>query len=301
MPAGGCLACAVGSPDGRMIAVPIETDDGIGTAVMEVTGEGYHELPLPPGLNLAPRAWSPTGDRLAYDGWSDDDPSRIGAYTSAADGSDLRQIVASPDGRHYIPMAYSPDGQLLTLFREGGTGFDLEHAGDLMVVDAEGGEPRQLNPAGTVLAGFDIVGFNPASWGPDGRQVAFAAFDLEDVDGRSAVFVADVSPVRATRVSAWARYVIHARWSPMGDHIAFDALVGGARVISVVNPDGTGERTLDTADAPACCVDWSPDGRFLIHQRGIERAGELWVMDLDGNAVQVTHTPGMYAAVWWLP
>jgi hypothetical protein len=69
--------------------------------------------------------------------------------------------------------------------------------------------------------------------------------------------------------------------------------------MSVVKPDGTGERTLGTADALACCLDWFPDGRFLDHQRGRERASDLWV-DLEANAIRVTHTPGTYLAVWWL-
>ena len=296
----GCTACAVGSPDGRLIAVPIETAAGVGTAVLDASGEGYQELPLPAGLNLAPRAFSPTGDQLAYDGWSDQDPSRIGAYASAVDGSGLKKIVASPDGRHYIPMGYSPDGRLLLLFREGGTGFDMEHAGDLFVVDAKGGEPRQLNPAGAVLLGVDIVGFNPASWGPDSQHVAFGAFDIDGADGRSAILVADVETLAAPQVSAWTHWATYARWSPTGEWIAFDAHVNGKLVISVVKPDGTGERTLTDVAATACCVNWSPDGRFLVHVRGPERASDLWVMDLDGGAIQVTHTPGTYLAPWWL-
>jgi Tol biopolymer transport system component len=175
IPTFDCTECAVGSPDGRFIAVPVESEAGIGTAVLKATGEGYVELPRPPGLSLAPRSWSPKSDRLAYDGWSDGDPTRIGTYTSAPDGSDLKQIVVSPDGRHYIPMGYSPDGRLLLLHRDGGTSFDMAHAGDLFVVDAEGGEPRQLNPVGTVAVGFTGVGFNPASWSPTAQAWHSAA------------------------------------------------------------------------------------------------------------------------------
>jgi Tol biopolymer transport system component len=296
----GCTACAVGSPDGRAIAVPVETVTGVGTARLEVTGDGYKELPLPGGLNLAPRAWSPTGDRLAFDGWSDQDPALTGAYTSASDGSDLKQIVASPDGRHYIPMGYSPDGRLLLLFREGRPDVGREHAGDLFVVDSGGGEALQVNPVGTVLFGFDIVGFNPASWSPDGRSVAFGAFDGDGADGRSAVFVAGVETLEARRVSAWTRWSPYARWSPTGEWIAFGDVVDGERSISIVKPDGTGEKTLAGSDAGACCADWSPEGRLLIHQRGSEGSSDLWVMDLEGNDVQVTHAPGRYLSVWWM-
>lgn len=302
IPTFNCVECGVGSPDGRLIGVPVENDTGVGTAVLNVNGEGYVELPRPAGLSLAPRAFSPGGDRLAFDGWSDDDPSRTGTYTSALDGSDLKQIVASPDGRHYIPMGYSPNGRLLLLHRDGGAGFDMDHAGDLFVVDAGGGEPRQLNPAGIVAAGFNGVGFNPASWSPDSASVAFGGLGVDGPDGKSAVFVANVDTLGARRVSAWTRYDVYARWSPIGHWIAFDASPGGegTRVISIVKPDGTGERTLTAPNRIACCVDWSPDGRFLVDLRGREGTSDLWVMDLEGHAIQVTHTPGTYVAMWWL-
>jgi Tol biopolymer transport system component len=186
--------------------------------------------------------------------------------------------------------------------RDGGTGLDIEHAGDLFVVEAEGGEPRQLNPAGTVAAGFDGVGFNPASWSPDGASVAFGGLDVDGADGESAVFVTDTDTLASRQVSAWRRWDVYARWSPTGDWIAFDASprVAGTRLVSIVKPDGTGERTLTELDGRACCVDWSPDGRFLVHQRGPERSSDLWVMDIEGHAIQVTDTPGTYLAVWWL-
>jgi len=281
--------------------VPFEDAAGVGTAILEVSGEGYVELPRPAGLSLAPRAFSPDGKRIAFDGWSDTDPSQIGTWTSVLDGSDLKQIVASPDGLHYVAMGYSPDGELLLLQRDGGTDFDMEHAGDLFVVAAEGGELRKLNPEGTVVVGFNWVGFNPASWGPDSRHVAFGALDVEDADGRSAVFVADVDALVARQVSAWSRYIGYARWSPGGTWIAFDALVDGRRFISVVRPDGGDEHTLTSPEQFSCCVDWSADGQFLVHQRGFDRSADLWVMDLEGHAIQATHTPGTYLAPSWLP
>jgi hypothetical protein len=54
----------------------------------------------------------------------------------------------------------------------------MAHAGDLFVVDAKGGEPRQLNPRGTVAVGFNGVGFNPASWSPDSSSVAFGGLEV---------------------------------------------------------------------------------------------------------------------------
>ena len=141
--------------------VPVESESFVRVAVMKVDGTDYQMLPAPVGLHLAPGAWSPMGDQIAYDGWDDAQPSRTGTYTSEADGSGLVQIIASEDGRHYIPLAYSPHGSRLLVFREGGYETSLAHVGDLLVVDVGGGNLRQLNRPDIPVATFDITGVKP--------------------------------------------------------------------------------------------------------------------------------------------
>ena len=71
--------------------------------------------------------------------------------------------------------------------------------------------------------------------------MAFGGLGVDGPDGKSAVFVANVDTLGARRVSAWTRYDVYARWSPIGHWIAFDASPGGegTRVISIVKPDWT--------------------------------------------------------------
>ena len=94
--------------------------------------------------------------------------------------------------------------------------------------------------------------------------------------------------------------MVYARWSPSGDWIAFGSVVGSDRAISIVKPDGSDKRTLTDRSDNACCAEWSPDGAWLLHQRGdSERQSDLWVMNLDGEATQLTHQPGRYLGYQW--
>ena len=297
---GGCTACADLSRDGTRVMVPVESDSFVRVAVMKADATDYQILPAPVGLHLAPGAWSPMGDQIVYDGWDDAEPSRIGTYTSEAGGSDLVQIIASEDGRHYIPLAYSPDGSRLLVFREGGYQTSLAHVGDLLVVDVGGGNLRQLNRPDMPVATFDITGVNPASWSPAGDQVAFGGFEGDPADGKSAIFVADVTGGEVRQVTEFEAWLVYARWSPSGDWIAFGSVDGSDRAISIVRPDGSDKRTLTDPSDNACCAEWSPDGAWLLHQRGdSERQSDLWVMNLEGEATQLTHQPGLYLGYQW--
>jgi Tol biopolymer transport system component len=47
---------------------------------------------------------------------------------------------------------------------------------------------------------------------------------------------------------------------------------------------------------------WSPDGKYLLVQRGTDGQGDLWIIDLVGNFVgQVTHEPSSYGVWAWSP
>jgi Tol biopolymer transport system component len=75
-------------------------------------------------------------------------------------------------------------------------------------------------------------------------------------------------------------------------------------VVAVVCLGGTDQKDLSSNDpsnearGPA----WSPDGRFLLVQRGNDDRYDLWIMDLDGRFIgQVTHEPSNYGTYSWAP
>ena len=95
------------SPDQKSIltmpggAPPIPITGG----VLSLDGSEFELLETTdPKLNLVPQAWSPDGERIAFEAWDDSDPSRTGVYTARA--SDL----ASWPRPHYGRPARGVDG-----------------------------------------------------------------------------------------------------------------------------------------------------------------------------------------------
>lgn len=289
----GCAPCVVLSPDGTRVTTPEFTDDHLTTAVVSVDGTHRRVLDIPGVAG----AWSPDSRRLALGVWVQDAPSKTGMYTArAADGSRLRQVTTSGHDEFHEPFAWSPDGSRIMFFVERGSIGSVTHAGDLFVVKTDGSGMRRLNPAGVTVGRVTAAG-SPASWSPDGRSVAFAAFDRREDGARSAVFVADLWEGRARRISEWGSMIAGASWSPSEDLIAFSELGGPA--ISLITPGGDVTR-LSVQGKEICCPVWAPDGSHLLVRRTSGVGGTLVVVDLEGNVLSnVIRQPGSYFGYAW--
>jgi Tol biopolymer transport system component len=289
----GCAPCVVLAPDGTRVTTPEFTDGRLTTAVVSVDGTHRRVLDIPGVAGT----WSPDSRRLALGVWVERNPSRTGIYTArSGDGSRLRQVTASGHEEFHEPVAWSPDGRRILFFVERGSIGSVTHAGDLFVVKTDGSGMRRLNPAAVTVGRVTAAG-SPASWSPDGRSVAFAAFDRRDGGARSAVFVADASEGRAHRVSEWGSMIASASWSPRDDLFAFGEL--GGPDISLMTPDGD-LTTLSVTGKEICCPVWSPEGSHLLVRRTSGVGGTLVVVDLEGNVVSnVTRQPGDYFGYAW--
>ena len=292
-----CLPCLAISPDGtRLLHVALTADKRITGATADVDGSNRRVFRLPRGtLNLGPLAWSPDGKRLAFEGWNSSGAGN-GTYTgSSMDASDLLRITTIREGRHDMPLAYSPDGTRILILRTGPTG-DVDRASDLYVVPSVGGRVVKLNPSGTSLgAPFG----SPASWSPNGHAVAFAA----STGGLSAIYTIDSDGRHLRRITPWGQYTTSARWSPDGKWIAWDKLNDhlSAHDLFVMRPDGTGLKDIlvPTPGLGSCCAVWAPDSHHLLFQRGDRR---LWTIAVDGSGLErLTTTAGEYEGYAWSP
>jgi Tol biopolymer transport system component len=299
--------CEVWSPDGDRIALAVTDAGRYVPMTMKPDGSMFTSIPVQdPALNLIPGAWSSDGDRIAFDGWVDGDPSGFGVYTAGADGSDLARIT-SPRGVHDTPIAYSPDGSLILFLRS--DRHDPE-ASSLYQVDADGARaPQRLSTPGMQLTCcfFGV----PASWSPDGARVAFAAFRGEP--GKSAIYVADASGGRARRITGFGQSETSARWSPDGDWILFDRPRSSAdHDLYLVRPNGADLTRLTTSEDGygSCCGVWSPDGSSILFQRVpdvvpscADYCADLWRVAPDGATppVQITHDLAGYTNYLWEP
>jgi Tol biopolymer transport system component len=189
-------------------------------------------------------AWSPDGSTIAF--------GRDGVSTSSlvlihADGSGERSFDYTYHRQNHLgAISWSPDGSAIAFIQErfgGGAGAEGDY---LMVVNADGTEPREVaywesgccyhGPFGGVL-----------EWAPDASQIAIG----------DRVWATDGSGVRL------ALNGYHVDWSPDGSQLVYSgpgpSVPGSPRgwkstAIYVIDADGSDQRWLADGDYPA----WSP-------------------------------------------
>ncbi len=214
-------------------------------------------------------AISPDGKWLAYDS---DRNGQSDIWKVPLAGGVAEQVTRSPN--HEFVNGWSPDGQEIVFhsIRE------RTHR-DVLVVAADGTRT-------------DVVVGTPAeeqhsSWGPDGNSILFDAGDPGE-SSRWETFVV----TRPQRGAAWGtpRQITKGgssdpKWSPDGRLIAFCAH-GQLRLI---NPDGTGERTLvgagggDDRQEPEYVV-WSRDSQTIYYKAYDRyRQSAIWSVPVSGG------------------
>jgi Tol biopolymer transport system component len=227
------------SKSGKEIAVATLLADGkVGTAIIETDGTVLRELSIPdPTLNLPCVFWSPDDTRLACEGWDETDPSRNGVYTVlAADGGDIQRLTTPPAGQQDFPGDYSSAGQFIFMRSSG-----YEVPGTLMIVDANGGEPRifyngRVNEAGR--------------FSPDGRFVVTSSY------GSLLAIGMDGNVLH--RISIDGHIAFGPVWSPDGTRIAFSMTTPGVYSADIYTslPDGTDMQKVTNTPYNEIRVEW---------------------------------------------
>jgi Tol biopolymer transport system component len=226
------------SRSGTEIAVMTLLADGrVGTAIISKDGTVLRTLESPdPTLNLVCTVWSRDDTRLACEGWDDTDESRRGIYTvNSSDGSDLERLTAPPAGMGDLPGDFSPDGRFVFKRYNGDEG-----PGQLMLVDANGGEPQALTEGWME---------DPGQFAPDGQSVVTSAdsqLEVIDLDGNVLYSITEDGA-----------HLFGPTWSPDGTRIAFSRGTAGPFAdIYTSLPDGTDRRQVTSTADNEIGVDW---------------------------------------------
>jgi TolB protein len=301
----GGLGLGDWSPDGSNLLVNLWAGSPLNQtrpATVTADGSDITLLDAYPDLRqgLFCSRWSPDGARLLCD--SNDQvgdpppPAAAGIYSvRAADGGDLTQVIATPDGLFDGAVAYSPDGSQILYLR-----VDPDDHKALYVADSDGLDQVRLTPPGLsviVLDFFDSL----QDWSPDGSRVTFAGRDLSRRGAPRALYVVNADGTGLRQIAPSGVGARSAQWSPNGRWIAFMSCCADPEVW-LVHPNGSGLREVTTSHSgsQSWTPIWSPDGTRLLFQR-IDRNGDVTLSTVspDGTGLaEVTALPGLTAYNW---
>jgi dipeptidyl aminopeptidase/acylaminoacyl peptidase len=272
------------SPDGSLLAFTSRRDSGAGEDAQVWflrTGEMGGEAFRVPGVNGRP-VFSPDGSRIAFlwAGEQADSARRDRRRGWVAPNA----ITRGPDPRRF-------DGRVITSvrWRADERGFLPDPATvparHIYVVDAAGGEPRQLT-SGTLSQ-------SAIAWAPDGRSIVFVqdSTDADELrqDLNPDLYVVDVAGGAIRRLTAARGYEREPAFSPDGRLIAFTCSAGRGQPddVCVVAAEGAEPRNLTPRwDLDPSQPRFSRDGQWVFFTAETEGSVHLFRVPVAGGAVQ---------------
>jgi Tol biopolymer transport system component len=241
--------------------------------VVEPDGSGLSKLATKPALDDFP-AWSPNGERLAFEAYQGLNSLNIDIYVMNADGSGLKRITREPT-LDRMP-SWSPDGTKIAFMKDE-RAIQEPETGDIYTVRVDGTDLRQLTDDG--------LNEYPA-WSTDGKTVAFDR--LTEANGRIYSVNAEGGGLRKLTDPSQGFWDSEPSWSPDSTKIAFTRTSGkrpNRPGVFTMHADGTNTKKLSAKTEGAYSPDFSPDGKRIVFV-GWEGGNKLAVMNADGTNVQ---------------
>lgn len=216
-----------------------------------------------------------------------------GLYVMRADGSGARRVMPA---LYAGGTAWSPDGTKLVF--AGGEGIWVMDAnGRHQVRVATGGSPYWLGLIPSRGLFYPrATNFGSPTWSPDGRRIAFTAF--QGVENRD-IWVMNADGSNQHRLKRTPFFEGEMDWSPLGGWLVFDS-GGWVSDVYVMRTNGSNLRNLTPnggwvgSGQPG----WSPDGRRIV----FGRPSGIWVMAASGRLqVRLTSNKAGDSGPDWSP
>lgn len=224
------------------------------------------------GLTVMDPEPSPDGAWIAFVAASYDSGTGD-IFVMRRDGSDLQQRTFDPELDDQ--PTWSPDG-LRIAFRSHRT----LRAGDIWVMDRDGGNPVNLTP--DPLPG--IIDERRPAWSPDGARIAYAGNEGGNYD----IWLMDADGGNRLRLTSTPDLDTEPAWSPDGAWIAFRRSSPDAGSDLCIVPSDSGAVVPIVLAGEQRMPAWYPDGTRLVfvgHQELLDRP-DLFSIRTDGTSLQ---------------
>lgn len=213
--------------------------------------------------------FSPDGKRLLF---TRIHKGKMGLWTVALDGTDLRPLVQPDPNTPHFDGHYSADGKQVVFVLDILQGTD----GKLQInrCDSDGKNNRVLIPH----KAFE----ESPRWSPDGKRLAWVSTRF----GNQEICSVNAEGGDLQRLTNDNGFDNNPAWSPDGKQIVFASSRDGNFELYSMHADGSQVRRLTNHPAIDQWPTWSPDGKQIAFTSNRDGNYEIYVMQADGSSLR---------------
>jgi Tol biopolymer transport system component/DNA-binding winged helix-turn-helix (wHTH) protein len=272
------------SPDGRQVAFVRRDAEEFSIHLVPALGGTEHKLRTTRNAFLMNGYlnWSPDGKVVAFSEGRTDSFS-FGIALLSLDDLTARPLTSPPIDKADWGPAFSPDGTTVAFVRAYAPGWSL---GDLFVIPAKGGEPRQLTFENCELSGL--------SWTEDGNDIVFSS----NRGGVQSLWRISASGGAPRPVQGVGGPAYDPSISRKGDRLVYTQSsysdnIWRLDLKSEKTAQGPPVRVTSTSRGFNRRPNLSPDGKKIVLESDRLGYSDIWYCDSDGsNCEQLTSLHG---------